>query len=68
MANNKKSDIDIRMLKIFEHANFNFLNISRQKIDLKKNTIEIHDSIMANTYLKNNNLTDIELEELKRIF
>lgn len=65
MTNNKKGTLDIEFLKIAARANFNILNIERGLVDTKSDFVKEYDSKLKETYDKNKNLSDIELEELK---
>ena len=65
LTNDKKTDLDFELLKIFERANFNILNIQKKSINFKDHSVEDYDNALRTTYDKNNNLTDIELAKLK---
>lgn len=65
MTNNKKGDLDIEFLRIAEYANFNILNIKRGIIEKDTDFVKEYDSKLRETYDKNNNLSDIKLEDLK---
>lgn len=65
LTNNKKGALDIEFLKIAERANFNILNIIKSPVKINSDFVEEYDSLLKKTYHKNDNLSDIELEELK---
>ena len=68
-TNNSKKDIDIEFLRIAENANFNILNIKKRLIDVHNipDMVQEYDSILREAYDKNNNLSDIQLEEFKNV-
>ncbi len=66
LTNDKKTDIDYEMLKICETANFNILNIKKQKVNFKEHSFQDYDKVLRGVYDRNNNLSDLELEELKK--
>lgn len=66
MTNDRKSEIDYHLMKIFERADFNILNIKKQLINFNEHTVEDYDKVLREVYDKNNNLSEVELEDLKK--
>jgi hypothetical protein len=65
---NLKKEKDIEFLEMAEYANFNILNIKRVLVDLNENFTERYDQELEKAFKKNNNLNEIELENLIKLF
>lgn len=65
-TNDKKTDLDYELLRIAERADFNILNVVKQKIHFDDNLVAAYDNILRGVYEENNALSGIEFEELKK--
>lgn len=67
LMNNKKEKSDFKILEICQLANFNTINMIKGYIDINKiNTIEYYNKIQRSAFDKNGNLSDVEVEKIKR--
>lgn len=65
---NLKKEKDIEFLEMAEYANFNILNIKRVLVDINENFTKRYDQELEKAYKKNNNLNEIELRNLIKLF
>jgi len=67
LMNNKKSESDLEMLAIVQHANFNTLNLIKgEEIDINEtDTTNLYDKLLRLKYNENGNLSDEKLQKRK---
>ena len=66
LMNDKKSKFDFQFIKIISDANFQVVNLKRRYYDFNQVNVSDYDKNLREKYDKNKNLSDEEVERIKK--